>query len=213
MIARRRHSDRMLVLIDESGDPGFKLTKGSASVFVAVLVAFHDREAARQTQAAIDELARRLRLSGELKFSKSRAEVRDSFFAAVRPFDFRVRAIVVKKELIYSRTLRMDKESFYSFFVKSMLKFDGGLLRGARVVIDGSGDREFRQELGAYLRRHCGAGAIKHVRFADSANDRLIQLADMCAGAIARSYKRDRSDADRWRDMLAPKIDDVWEFR
>ena len=203
----------MLVFIDESGDPGFKLSKGSATVFVAVLAAFPEKEIARQTQAAIDEVARRLHISGELKFSKSRPEVRDAFFAAVRPFNFRIRAIVVQKEIIYSRRLRTDKESFYSFFVKSMLKFDGGLLRGAKVVIDSSGDREFRQELGAYLRRHCGDGAVKHVRFANSANDRLIQLADMCAGAIARSYKRERSDADRWRQMLLPKIEDVWEFR
>jgi hypothetical protein len=150
---------------------------------------------------------------GEFKFSKSRPEIKDAFFSAVKPFDFRVRAIVVEKDLIYSRRLRASKESFYSFFVKSMLKFDNGLLKGAKVVVDGSGDREFRQELGSYLRRHCGPGAIKDVRFADSANDRLIQLADMCAGAIARSYKRERSDAGRWRVMLETKIDDVWDFQ
>ncbi|MGJ0452113.1 MAG: DUF3800 domain-containing protein [Methylocystis sp.] len=64
-----------------------------------------------------------------------------------------------------------------------------------------------------YLHRHCASGAIKDIRFANSSNDRLIQLVDMCAGAIARSYKRERSDARRWRDMLGPKIEDVWEFR
>ena len=31
----------MLVLIDESGDPGFKLTKGSTQHFVAAMVIFH----------------------------------------------------------------------------------------------------------------------------------------------------------------------------
>lgn len=40
-----------------------------------------------------------------------------------------------------------------------------------------------------------------------------ILLADMAAGAIARSYRTDeRKDADRWRKMLAGKIEDVWEF-
>lgn len=209
----RRHAAQMLVFIDESGDPGFKLTKGSASVFVASLVAFREAKAAMQAQIAIDEAARRLRINGEFKFSKSRPEVRDAFFGAVSPCDFQVRAIVVRKERIYSPHLRANKESFYSFFIKSMLKFDDGLIREAKVVIDGSGDREFKQELGSYLRRHCGLGAIKNVRFKDSANDRLIQLADMCAGAIARSYKADRADSSRWRAMLAPKIDDIWEFR
>jgi hypothetical protein len=92
-----------------------------------------------------------------------------------------------------------------------MLKFDNGLLRGASVVIDGSGDKEFKKELGAYLRRHLDRGALKKVRFADSKSDRMIQLADMCAGAIARSYKK-RDDSHRWLNMLHAKIQDVWNF-
>jgi Protein of unknown function (DUF3800) len=203
----------MLVFIDESGDPGFKLTKGSSATFVAVLVAFHDREAAQQAEEAIAALAQQKGLVSEFKFHKSRPELKDAFFSAIAPLDFCVRAIVVEKERIYSAHLRANKESFYSFFVKSMLKFDEGLLSGATVVIDGSGDRAYRRELALYLKRHCGPKAIKRVKFADSSTDRLVQLADMCAGAIARSYRRDRADAHRWREALAPKIDDVWEFQ
>jgi len=39
----------------------------------------------------------------------------------------------------------------------------------------------------------------------DSARDPLMQLADMCIGAITRA-ERDRDDADRWKRMLAPRI-------
>jgi hypothetical protein len=39
----------MLVFIDESGDPGFKLDSGSSPVFVAAMVIFADRNAARAT--------------------------------------------------------------------------------------------------------------------------------------------------------------------
>jgi hypothetical protein len=208
----RRQCFRMLVFIDESGDPGFKLSKGSSDVFVAAMVAFRSQEVASETQATIEALARRLGLKSEFKFHKSRPPVRDAFFGAVHPHDFLVRAIVVEKERIYSQRLRTNKESFYKFFVKSMLKFDNGLLEGAKVVIDGNGDREFRQELAAYLRRGCGRGAIKDVRFKESERDRLVQLADMCAGAIARSFKPDRDDKDRWRKMLGRKIHDVWRF-
>jgi len=203
----------MIVFIDESGDPGFKLAKGSSAVFVLALVAFQSSEQAARAGTAIDELARKSGIKGEYKFSKSRPEIRDAFFACVNQFDFKVRAIVVEKEKIYSGRLRSDKESFYSFFVKSMLKFDNGLLKNAKVIIDGSGDKEFKKELGAYLRRHTGDGAIRQIAFSNSANDRLIQLADMCAGAIARSYKRDKDDASQWRTMLGRKIEDVWDFR
>jgi hypothetical protein len=154
-----------------------------------------------------------LRIRPEFKFNKCRDETRYAFFETVRPFEFRVRAIVVKKELIYSPLLRSKTEAFYSFFVKTMLNFDNGLLKDARIVIDGSGDRGFRQELEAYLRRELGRGRVKSIRFKNSESDRLVQLADMCAGAIARSYKANRDEPFRWRRMLGRKIDDDWEFR
>ncbi|NKB78582.1 DUF3800 domain-containing protein [Ochrobactrum daejeonense] len=86
-----------------------------------------------------------------------------------------------------------------------MLKFDNGLLKDAKVVIDGSGERSFRNELAAYLRKHTGEGSIKKVIFSDSKNDRLIQLADMCVGAIARSYSPEKKDADRWMRKLSQR--------
>jgi hypothetical protein len=46
----------------------------------------------------------------------------------------------------------------------------------------------------------------------DSERDPLMQLADMCIGAVTRA-ERDRANADRWRKMLAPRIVDVWRFR
>jgi hypothetical protein len=203
----------MLVFIDESGDPGFKIARGSSGVFVAVLVAFENAEKSRTAEAAIAALATRLKIAGEFKFNKSRHEVRDAFFKSVQTLEFRVRAIVVQKERIYSPHLRTEKEAFYAFFVRSMLSFDGGLLSGATVIIDGSGDREFKREIKSYMRRQLRPEAVKHIRFSNSANDRLVQLADMCAGAIARSYKTERQFAARWREMLQPKIDDIWNFR
>src|SRR5271167_1787958 len=100
----------MLVFIDESGDPGFKLEKGSSAVFTAALVAFRDVDQARATHAAIDATAVRLHVRPEFKFSKCRPGVRDAFFEAVNPFAFSVRAIVVQKSRIYSTHLRSDKE-------------------------------------------------------------------------------------------------------
>lgn len=205
------HGWHMLVFIDESGDPGFKA--GASPVFVAVMVIFHTSEDADLAQTAIATSEARKRHKPEFKFSKCSDAVRDLFFTAVCRLAFRVRAIVVRKAVIYSPRLKADKDRFYEYFVKSMMNYDNRVLCDARIVIDGSGDREFRQNLNAALRRRLRSGAIKDVRFKDSKRDALVQLADMCAGAIARSYRDDRSDKDRWRKMLAPRINDVWEFR
>jgi hypothetical protein len=203
----------VLVFIDESGDPGFKIARGSTPVFVAAMAMFWDATEAARTGATIDALRQRLGVKPEFKFNKASDQVRDAFFPAILPHSFAVRAIAVQKDKIYSPHLRAEKERFYNFFVKSMLKFDGGQLKGAKIIIDGSGDREFRNNLKAYLRRHAAEGAIKEMRFKQSHRDPLVQLADMCAGAIARSYRTDRQNPDRWRAMLAPKIRDVWDFK
>jgi hypothetical protein len=96
-----------------------------------------------------------------------------------------------------------------------MMTNDGGDLKDAKVVIDGSGDREFKRQFKAYLRRNISVDCVRDLELKDSVRDSLIQLADMTAGAIARSYKTDRGQADRWRKQLlaAKQIGDIWEFK
>lgn len=202
----------MLVFIDESGDPGFKVARGSSPVFVAAMVIFDGGEQARHADEVIRGALTELGVSPEFKFNKCDDRVKDGFFSRARACAFSVRAIVIRKDIIYSPHLRTEKASFYNYFVRQMLTHDAGALNNAKVVIDGSGDREFRRALAGYLRRGL-AGKLRDVRFGRSHRDPLLQLADMCAGAIARSYRTDRKHAARWRQMLAPRIDDVWEFK
>lgn len=205
----------MLVFIDESGDPGFQMTKGSSGYFVVVMVVFETLEAAASTQAKINDLANELGISPEFKFNASRNIVRDAFFQKLAPCQFKVRAIVVQKSLIHSSALREHKESFYKFFLRQLLQHDGGLLANAKIVIDGSGDRDFKSQLVKYLRRSLPRETMAKVELKDSVRDRLIQLADMCAGAIGRSCRTDKMDADKWRVMLQRQgqLSDIWDFR
>lgn len=97
----------MLVFVDESGDAGFKVAKGSSSLFVAAMVIFHDN-AVRSLLRCID---------AGIQFNKCRNEVRDAFFATLGKHDCVVRALAVRKALIWSERLRTDDESFYRLFV------------------------------------------------------------------------------------------------
>lgn len=208
-----RYGGPMLVFIDESGDAGFKLDRGSSAVFAVAMVMFPCGDTARHAAETIEAYRASWPAVSEFKFSKASKDLRDGFFDAVRHEEFRVRCLVVEKEKIYSPHLRSDKEAFYRFFVKSMLKFDNGRLSNARVVIDGSGERTFRRDLSAHLRKHTPPGAIRSVSMKDSKGDALIQLADMCVGAVARSFRADRQDHYRWRNMMRSKLDDVWQFQ
>ena len=201
----------MLVFIDESGCPGFKFARGSDPVFGIGMVIFANGEDARITEQTMLALRQRLRHKPEFRFSKSSHALRDAFFSALANCPFVVRALIVRKDALYSQHLRTSVDGFYNYFVKMLMAHDGGLLQAASVRIDGSGSQEFQRALGTYLRRELGQ-RIKDVKMSDSARDPLMQLADMCIGAITRA-ERERSDAARWRDMLGRRIGNVWWFR
>jgi hypothetical protein len=169
---------------------------------------------AEAASKAISDLKLSLGINTEFKFSKSSSDLRDKFFNKMSKFDFKVRALVVDKANIYSTRLRTNKNSFYNFFVKQLIHHDNSALTNASIKIDGSGDKVFKRELQAYLRKELSANKIRKFRFIDSKSDNLIQLADMVVGAIARSYKPERADASRWREKLKRenKIGNIWNY-
>jgi len=100
------------------------------------------------------------------------------------------------------------------YFVRLLMQHNHETLTNARIKIDRSGSQVFRQEMKRYLRQQLGSGKIQSLKFADPRRDNLVQLADMAAGAIARSYREDgRARHDRWRLALQPKIEDIWDFQ
>ncbi|MER2520220.1 MAG: DUF3800 domain-containing protein [Bdellovibrionales bacterium] len=202
----------MLILIDESGDSGFKIQKGSSQFFVVCMIVFKAFDEAEKCSAAIKKLQAERKIYPEFKFSNSRAEIRDAFFTAVAPFDYSIYALAVRKSEIYSQHLRTSNDSFYNYFVRQLISQHTHMLDKAHIKIDESGDREFKRQLAQYIRRMIPDGQIKKITFLSSRNDHLIQLADMVTGAIARTYSG-KKDASRWHGMIAPKIANLWRFR
>jgi len=114
----------MLVFIDDSGDPGFKLDKGSTSHFVIAMVIFGDELEAEKTAVAIKELKREISFSenSEFRFFKTRHDYRIKFLKVINKFNFRIRCLTVDKSKVYSDELRNNKNSFYAYFIKEILE-------------------------------------------------------------------------------------------
>lgn len=207
----------MLVFIDDSGDPGFKTDKGSTKYFIIAMVIFKDNLEAEKTAITIKELRRSLGFadSTEFRFFKSSQDVRVKFLEAVSVHDFVVRAIVVNKSVIRSMELKKDKNKFYGYFIKEILKHSSKTIVGANIKIDGSGDRIFRKNFMTYLRRELSGTdrkIMKNCKLVDSKTNVLIQLADMIAGSINRSYGP-KEDAHLYKDIIHEHIEDEWNFR
>lgn len=208
----------MLIFIDDSGDAGFKLDLGSSRFFIISLVIFDDELEAEKTAVAIKELKRELKFSesAEFKFYKSRKNVREKFLQKVCGFNFRVRSIVVDKSQIRSKELQGNKNSFYSYIIKMVLKCNGGTIKDAKIKIDGSGDRVFRKNFLSYLRKQLNSEEKKIIRsckLVDSRESVLIQLADMIAGSIHRSRNLEKNDGKHYRNIIKQRIEDEWDFQ
>ncbi|MFA6029840.1 MAG: DUF3800 domain-containing protein [Elusimicrobiota bacterium] len=200
----------MLVFIDESGDTGLKMAEGSSEFFVVALVIFEDYEKANACDQRIGLLKEELGLhpKDEFKFSKLSRDKREAFFRAVVPYPFCYFGITIQKKKLRGEGFKF-KESFYKCVCKYVFQNAGTHLRDAIVVIDGSGSREFKRQLGNYLRRNTDDGAIRNVKMQSSHNNYLIQLADMVVGAIHRSFANNKPDKEVYRDLIRRKEKNV----
>jgi len=84
--------------LDDSGDPGLSGAEGSSTHFALAMVQLAD-------SAPLPELAtvrRRLHFPPifEFKYFKSKSKHKAAFFQAIRPVEFRVRAVVVDKSAL-----------------------------------------------------------------------------------------------------------------
>lgn len=207
----------MLVFIDDSGDPGFRVDKGSSKTFIICCIIFDDDLEAEKTALKIKELRKKMGKGDkfEFKFNKCSREYREAFLNEIKACKFRIRAIVMQKDKIYGKELINKKESFYNYTVKMVLKHSFGKIKNAKVRIDGSGDRLFRKQLFTYLRKELdnkNTKIIKDIKIRDSKRDALIQLADMVAGTISRTYDKDKTDAQIYWNIIKNKKEDIWEF-
>lgn len=207
----------MLVFIDDSGDAGFKLEKGSSMHFVIACIIFDDNLDAEETALRIKRLRRSLkwRDDHEFKFNKANKDIRLAFLHEVKGCKFRVRAIVADKSLIRSPELRSSKHKFYNYMIKEVLSKSDGFIKDGRIRLDGHEDRAYKRAATAYFRQQANpkGGVIKDMKFVNSKNDNLVQLADMVAGSILRTTQGNKTDSKIYLDVIKKRIEDLWSFK
>lgn len=221
MVIDLNKNSKTLVFIDDSGDPGFNFEKGSSIFFIIAAVIFHDSLEAEKTAIGIKEARRNMDFPDndfEFKFCKSKKIVREKFLESVKNFDFKIRYLVVDKRIIKSKDLKENKDLFYSYAIKMLLKNSDGSILDAKIKIDGSGDREFRRSFSTYLRKSLNSNEkkiVNNLKLVDSKKDVLIQLADMVAGSEFRYFEHrgSKSDFNSYRNIIKKKIEDEWEFK
>lgn len=207
----------MLVFIDDSGDAGFKLDKGSSKHFVIACVIFDDNLDAEETALKIKRLRRSIkwRDDHEFKFNKTTKQIRLEFLNEIKGCNFRIRAIVADKSLIRSNELRTNKTKFYNYMIKEVLSKSDGFIKNASIRLDGHEDRAYKIAATTYFKQQANprGGVIKDMKFVNSKNDNLVQLADMIAGSILRNTQANKTDRDIYNGVVRKRVEDIWYFK
>ncbi len=200
----------MLVFIDESGDPGLKIDKGSSRYFVISLVMFKDLKEAAACDKRISLLAREMGYQDGFlfHFKDNSHNVRVMFLQAVAPYDFLYFGFVLDKDpkKLWGEGFKI-KESLYKSACSYVFESAKPHLKDAIVIIDKTGKKVFRSQLASYLKKKINTEAkdiIKKIKMQPDRGNNLLQLADYVAGVINR-YQQGKKYADAYRRFIAHK--------
>jgi len=200
----------MLIFIDESGDPGLKIDKGSSRFFVISLVIFEDEGEANACDKRIELLRRELGYPEdyEFHFRENSERVRISFLQAIAPYNFFYFGIVLNKDSdkLYGEGFKV-KESLYKYTCSLVFENAKPYLKEAIIIIDKAGTKVFRSQLSKYLKRKIEVeklDIIRKVKMQHSRGNNLLQLADYIAGVINRVVQK-KKKAEIYHRYIATK--------
>lgn len=207
----------MQIFIDESGDPGFLIEEGSSRFFVVALVIFEDDEQVRQARLALEALGHRWHKPKkfELKFSKLTEAERVEALQVAAKFQFKIRSVIFDKVRMNELQLQHFKKNYYQYAIRSMLDRPGTDLSNSILKIDTFGEDYYRDNLLNYFSEHvCDPNDDSKCQliFQDSKFDVLIQLADLVAGALRKSFEITQDDAMIYRDVIEAHEEDIRVF-
>jgi hypothetical protein len=195
----------MLVFLDESGDSGMKGKPGSSAFFIVTAVLFEDHDEADRCEKTIKAFRQHKHLHEkfEFHFNSCRDELRCDFLTAISECSFFYHSVVLNKAKMWGKGFQ-DKNSFYKYAAGLVFENAKQELVQAKVVIDKCGNREFRDQLGKYLKRRMNTGSnlIRKVSMERSHSNDLLQLADMICGAIARSFNVQKPERMAFRKIV-----------
>ena len=206
---------KQLIYIDDSGDAGFKFKRGSSEYFSIACIVFDDWLDAEETSLKIKRLRRTLGWpdTREFKFHSSSSSTRQVFLKTVSSCGFKVWAITVNKSKIQNEETKKNAGKFYNFIIKELLAHHADDILNSNIYIDGEAKKAYKQAAFTYIRKDINKDVkrIISLSFTDSASNDLIQLADMCVGAIQRSKQTAKSDNAIYLSIIDSKVD-LWEY-
>ena len=146
----------MLVLLDESGDTGWKQGAGSSRFFLVSLALFDNHVEADACDKAISKLRETIKLSQdyEFHFANNSHKTRLAFLKTIASFNFSIITVAIRKDAdsTMSETYK-TKNAFYRYACHTVMALASPYLDRAIIIMDKGNTDTFYGELRRSLRQ------------------------------------------------------------
>jgi len=196
------------VYIDDSGDAGLNNSASNQLIIAAVIVVNNtERQALEDTMNDFRNKLGWIRLH-EFTFNKTRKDILVDLIGVINNFNFKAYIVVLNKSEILPESVPKGNFSIYNHVLKELLIKVGK--SNQLITIDGRNSKKHDKRSSVYLRQYLKEKGIINtkIRFMDSRKCSLIQLADIFAGAVARTYK-EKTDSQVYINLLKDKIIEI----
>ena len=191
---------KQLIFIDDSGDAGNKA--GSSSHLIMSAIVFTDDLVAEETALSMRKFRRQLGWTDdhEYKFHKTKRDYIKQVLRLVSQYEFSIYAVVVDKS-----KFETTPKNLYNDTISELLRIIP--LKKASIKIDGHAGTNYTKRAISQVRKNANVktGQIADIKFADSKENVLIQLADLVASSIFRSTQN-KSDSQDYITILKKHI-------
>jgi len=198
-------ADRIHAFVDECGDPSLYIEKGGVSQwFVMAAVLVHDDDLT-ETRDKTSALLKKHAGSGELKSSNigNNDARRLTILHETQDIPYCFYGLVIHKRRIRRDGGLAYKRSFYKYLNKMLYEHVGRSARTLSVLADEHGGKEFISSFEDYMESQIPPDLFfqRSVKMVDSKSDKMLQLADVIAGSIARvcAAPESNSSKDIWK--------------
>ena len=209
---KEEYTYKQFAVLDDSGDPGVDGSSTSHFVIAAVIIVGDDDR--QKLIDAIDKYRQKLgwKETHEFKFNTTKKGIIEELIKVIRGYKFSAYAMVLDKRKIPVTPDIIDSNSLYYYVMKELLlKLD---LKNPHITIDGIGGKRYMQKIRTYLRQNLKSNGVEKcvIKFADSKKDSLVQLTDIVAGSVARSFRDDRNNTDKFLKLMGGKIIQIFDL-
>lgn len=204
----------LVIIIDESGDLGFILSKtGTSRHFTLTALVIHNRHAQMKIEKAVlHTLQRKIHSSSkktisELKGTRTSAEVKAYFWRKLRNIPFEIYTVVLEKDKSYPRFTTSQQERLYRRMTRLLVDMIPLEEENTVVHVEVDSGRkhrdEFNKDVLLYIDGQILPTVNRFIRHLPSEESKLIQATDLFAWGIAQKYRQGRSD---WYEIFKHKI-------